>query len=175
MTEVKVSKLDAARRQLETAVRLYFAEADPVAIHSLTAAAHRLLSDVNKYRGGGPMLLETVLKLVLPDKVAVVKRHLNAAANFFKHAAQDPGDVYTFNPAQTEFMLLDACSKYKDLTGELVPILAVYSLWFWLGPGAKYVDVTRMKTIDRFRKAFVGQNRGSFFRETLPIVSDMNL
>jgi hypothetical protein len=33
MAELQVSKLDAARRQVETAIRLYFAEADPVSIH----------------------------------------------------------------------------------------------------------------------------------------------
>jgi len=30
--ELKVSKLDVARRQLETAVKLYFNDADPVSI-----------------------------------------------------------------------------------------------------------------------------------------------
>jgi hypothetical protein len=32
--EFKVSKLDAAKRQLETAIRLYFSDGDPVSIHT---------------------------------------------------------------------------------------------------------------------------------------------
>ena len=32
---IVVTKLDAARRQLRTAIRLWFQEADPVSIHTL--------------------------------------------------------------------------------------------------------------------------------------------
>jgi hypothetical protein len=42
-TELHISKLDAAKRQLEVAIRLYFAWGDPVAIHTLAAAAINLL------------------------------------------------------------------------------------------------------------------------------------
>jgi hypothetical protein len=175
MAEMKISKLDAAKRQLETAVRLYFSEADPVAIHTLTAAAHRLLSDVNKSRGGPAMLIESILQSVLPDKVDEATRRLNAAANFFKHGDRDPGDVLAFDPAQTEVMLFDACSKYKDLTGELVPVLGVYCGWFWLGPGADFIDVTQMRSIDRFRAAFTGATKRSFFLKVLPMASTFEL
>ena len=57
---LQISKLDAARRQLEIAVRLYFAEDDPVSIHTLTSAAYQLLSDINRALGGPPMLKERV-------------------------------------------------------------------------------------------------------------------
>lgn len=175
MAEMKISKLDAARRQLETAVRLYFSEADPAAIHTLTAAAHRLLSDVNKLRGGAPMLTESLLQNVRPDKVNEATRRLNAAANFFKHGDRDPGDVLAFDPAQTEVMLFDACSKHRDLTGEVVPMLGVYWAWFWLGPGADLVDVTKTRVIDRARAAFPGATKASFFAEVLPFASSFKL
>ena len=175
MAEMKISKLDAARRQLETAVRLYFGESDPVAIHSLTAAGHRLLSDLNKSSAGTPMLIESILQSILPDRVDEAKRRINEATNFFKHADRDPGQVLLFDPAQTEFVLVDACYKYKDLTGELVPTLGVYTSWFWLGPGAKFVDVTQTKSIDQFRAAFPGETKGSFFKKVLPMVSRLSL
>lgn len=54
--KLKISKLDAAKRQLETAIRLYFNEADPISIHTLAGAAHTILSDINKKYGGRPML-----------------------------------------------------------------------------------------------------------------------
>ena len=59
--ELHISKLDAARRQLDTAVRLYFSEADPVSIHTLAAASYQLIVDVNKACGGGasPMLVDS--------------------------------------------------------------------------------------------------------------------
>jgi hypothetical protein len=40
--KLKISKLDAAKRQLEVAIRLYFYFGDPVAIHTLTAAAYNI-------------------------------------------------------------------------------------------------------------------------------------
>jgi hypothetical protein len=175
MAEITISKLDAARRQLETAVRLYFSESDPVAIHTLTAAGHRLVSDPNKSRAGAPMLVESLLQRVLPDQVDEARRRINEAANFFKHADRDPGGVHLFDPARTEFMLVDACYKYKDLTGELVPALVVYTAWFWLGPGAKFVDATQTKSIDQFRAAFPGETKGSFFKKVLPMVSRLSL
>jgi len=38
-TFVRLSKFEAARRQLETAIKLYFADGDEVSIHALAAAA----------------------------------------------------------------------------------------------------------------------------------------
>ena len=119
---MKISKLDAAKRQMETAVRLYFSEADPVWIHTLTWAVYQVLADINKSRSGNPMVTEQILRGVLADKVDEAKRRLSSAANFFKHADRDPGNVLAFDPAQTEVLLFDACSKYRDLTGEVVPI-----------------------------------------------------
>jgi hypothetical protein len=175
MAEMRISKLDAAKRQLETAVRLYFSEADPVSIHTLTWAVYQVLSDINKSRGGAPMVPESILQSVLPDKADEAKRRLSAAANFFKHADRDAGNVLAFDPAQTEVLLFVACSKYRDLTGEVVPMLAVYSAWFWLGPGADLVDVTKTKVIERARAAFPGATKASFFAEVLPFASTFKL
>jgi len=51
--KLTISKLDAAKRQLETVIRLYFVHGDPVSIHTLTSAAYNVIRDVNKKRGGG--------------------------------------------------------------------------------------------------------------------------
>lgn len=171
---MQISKLDAARRQLETAVGLYFNESDPIAIHTLTAAGHQILADLNRSRGGAPTLVESILQYIRPDQIDEARRRLNAAANFFKHADRDPAKVQVFDPTQTEFMLLDACYNYEGLTGELTPTLGVYMAWFWLGPGAKLVDVSKTKWIDQFRAAFRGETKGSFFEKVLPMMSKLS-
>ena len=170
---LKVTKFDAVRRQLDAAIRLYFGEDDPVAIHTLTAAAHQLLSDLNQASSGAPTLKDTILSHVRPDKRDDARRLLSAASNFFKHADRDPHTVLEFLPSQTEILLLDGCLKYRDVTRELVPTLATYQTWFWLGPGAEFVDVTTERNIDRFREAFRGASRRSFFNEVLPIVASI--
>ena len=49
---MQLSKLEAARRQLETAIKLYFEYGDEVSIHALAAAAYSLIRDINEHRGG---------------------------------------------------------------------------------------------------------------------------
>lgn len=173
--KIKVAKLDAARRQLETAVRLYFSEADPVSIHTLTSAAYQVLSDVNRARGGAPMLKEQIPTWVRPDATAEAKRRLNDAANFFKHADRDHDEVLEFSRGPTELLLYDAVRKYRELTGETVPVLGVYDVWFWLGPGAEFiVDAERERILERLRKLFPNSTRRSFFAAALPLVSSVD-
>jgi hypothetical protein len=167
---IKVSKLDAARRQLETAVRLYFSEADPVAIHTLVSASYQLLADVNRARGGAPMLKEQAPTWVRPDATDAAKRKLNEAANFFKHANRDHNEVIEFSQSPTELLLYDAVWKYRELTGELVPILGVYDAWCWIGPLAGLVmDTERQRVLEEMRRAFPNATRASFFRQALPM------
>jgi len=48
---VHVTKLGAAQRQLRAAIRLYFANEDELAIHTVASAAYRLISDLKAARG----------------------------------------------------------------------------------------------------------------------------
>ncbi|MBI5397688.1 MAG: hypothetical protein HZA91_20515 [Verrucomicrobia bacterium] len=130
-TEIIVSKLDAARRQLETAIRLYFHGTDPVSIHTLTAAAYNVLRDLNQDHGKMPMLCKDVFpKMVKPEFEDECKKKLNEAENFFKHADKDPDAILTFRSGQTEWLLFEACYKYSELTAENVPLLALFKCWF---------------------------------------------
>ena len=49
----KVTKVDAVRRQLSTAIRLFFEGRDTVSIHSLVAAAQGIMHDLLKKQGPG--------------------------------------------------------------------------------------------------------------------------
>ena len=166
-----LSKLEAARRQLETAARLYFSEADPVSIHTLVSAAYEILSDVNRARGGSPMLKEQLPTWVRRDANTEARRRLNEAANFFKHADRDYDQVLEFRPGLSEFLMFDAVRKYRELTGELLPILGVYEAWFWIGPGAGLVmDSEPQRVLEQMLEAFPNATRGSFLAEALPMI-----
>ena len=54
---------------------------------------------------------------------------MNEAENFFKHADRDHDAYLDFNPDLTEFLVLDACNKYFELTGESVPMFNIYRSW----------------------------------------------
>jgi len=171
--ELQISKLDAARRQLDVAVRLYFREDDPVSIHTLACAALELLSGLNRVRGGGPLLKDVVLKSVRPERLAEARRAVNAPGNFFKHADRDPLSVIVFKPSQTEWFLYDACLKYKELAADVVPTLASYQLWFVLGPGSEFIDPKKVAVIQSLRGTFPSLVRTSFLQEAVPLVSSL--
>jgi hypothetical protein len=45
-----LTKVDVARRQLQTAITLWFTNGDPVSVHTLAAAAHEIIHTVTKKR-----------------------------------------------------------------------------------------------------------------------------
>ena len=48
-----VTKLEAASRQLDTAIRLFFSGGDAVSIHTLAAAAFNVFADIAEHRKVG--------------------------------------------------------------------------------------------------------------------------
>ena len=172
----KFSKLDVARRQLETAVRLYFSLGDPVSIHTLVAAAYQVLRDLNRKHDGTPMLKDQMLDLwVQPSGREMARRKLNEAENFFKHADRDHAEVLEFRQGATELFLFDACQKYRQLSGEILPILAVYETWWYIGPGAEFkLGPDHEKHRAEIRRQYPNATRQSFFATVLPVISTLD-
>jgi hypothetical protein len=48
---LQISKIAAAQRQLDAAIRMFFDQEDELAIHTVAAAAFQVLRDVTKKRG----------------------------------------------------------------------------------------------------------------------------
>lgn len=59
------------------------------------------------------------------DLVRLFNRH----DNFFKHAARDAYESTLFGPKETEFKLVEACSKYCELAGEVPYLVRVFMWW----------------------------------------------
>ena len=103
---VTVRKLEAAKRQLQTAITLWFADADSVSVHTLACAAHQIIHDINADQKGTELLLDSVV-----IKEEFRREYLNEirkAMNFFKHADRDPdpsGSI-EFSQAITDLFIL---------------------------------------------------------------------
>jgi hypothetical protein len=163
MTEgLKISKLDAARRQLETAILLYFNEADPVSIHTLTAAAHEILRDLSLHIDS-PMLLERSFEHLPEELRNKIHNAMRQPQNFFKHADRDPQESFEFVPGMTEWILVDGMGKYFELTGERTLILRTYDAWF----GARHSEFSKHIPLDapiqKARKEVRTMSRMEFF------------
>lgn len=127
LKKITVTKLDATRRQLETAVILWFHEGDPVSIHTLAAAAYQILNDLNKKCGGAPMMKDA--KIIRPECVKEFYRILAKAENFFKHADQDPLETLLFSPQGTRCIMLDAIGKYEEMVHEERPLFRLFTYY----------------------------------------------
>ena len=174
--KLHISKLEAAKRQLETAIRIYFSSGDPVSIHTLTAAAYNVVRDINKQRGGAKLFAkEGFIDYIKEGHEKEVRAIINKAENFFKHADRDHDSTIEFNPAQSEFYILEACSVYAKLSGEFPPLFKLYQSWFiathqhWF----KFPDEQR-RMISMGAPEVVSLGREGYFNFALPIMSKLN-
>jgi hypothetical protein len=103
MTSQKIDKLDAACRQLNTAISLWFKNGDAVSIHTLACSAYQIVHDINKQQGGRDLIYDS---LNIKDEyrsqaINFLKQHYN----FFKHAERDPSRIIEFDPKITELFI----------------------------------------------------------------------
>lgn len=82
---ITITKLDAARRQLLTAIELWFADGDPVSIHTLARASHEIIHRLFRLKGETGLLFDSTT-LIAPEHREAFLKFIKDSANFFKHA-----------------------------------------------------------------------------------------
>jgi hypothetical protein len=159
---INISKLDAAKRQLETAILLFFKSQDVVSIHTLAYAAHRVLTDLGSQQGKKSLLWDDFIQMTVPARRNEVYEMLSGAANFFKHANRDGAGVYKFYLRQTEFVLWDACRMYHVMANDIPPALGAYNLWFQLSHTPIIDDENAKRLLNGIRLNLDPNNKASF-------------
>jgi hypothetical protein len=119
MTEQIISKFDAATRQLDSAITLYFQEGDPVPIHTLACAAHQVVHDINRDSNGPELLFDFLSREKRDPQIS--KAFLHKRYNFFKHADSDPcpNCGIRFDPKLTEIFILSAIQGIHSISGSI--------------------------------------------------------
>src|SRR2546422_6130134 len=82
-----ISKREAAARQLDQAIRLFFRRGDMLSVHTLAGAAFQLLADLGKVSGIVSRYRSEVL--IRPERMKEWVQALNSTQNFLKHADRD--------------------------------------------------------------------------------------
>jgi hypothetical protein len=100
---IRVTKLSAAQRQLRTAIRLWFADGDPVAIHTLIAASHEIVHRLFRNAGHSDLFFDAAI--IRDERRGDFAKLMKAPANFFKHARQDPEAEFDFHPGINETLI----------------------------------------------------------------------
>lgn len=102
----KVTKMEAARRQLATAITLWFTGGDTVSTYTLSHAAYEVIHNLTRQQRGRDLLFDS---LVIRDEY---RKDFNVLlrnpANFFKHAQRGKSENPTieFYPETSDLFIL---------------------------------------------------------------------
>jgi hypothetical protein len=175
LRKLAITKLDAARRQLETAITLWFHDADPVSVHTLAMAAHGILRALNKKRGGQPMLGDPS-PCIRPGFEKEVADIVVKSSNFFKHGDKDPLATDYFAPESNQCVILDACNTFMLLAQEQMPLMKMFTLYLAIHEPRvfmpEFVASIQRQPFFSTAKQFSKQK---FFAEFLPDISRYSL
>lgn len=166
-----ITKLDAAKRQLETVIRLYFNDGDPVSIHTLVCAAYNVIRDVNQKRNGPPMYAkDTFIDFVKPEHQTKIRKKIEVAENFFKHG-QRGDEILDFNPEASEWPIFEAISYYPKLTGEDPPLFRLFRGWY-VGHHLSLfkLPAEQKELLDNATKAAKSVGKIRYFEMILPVL-----
>jgi Domain of unknown function (DUF6538) len=128
-TNVRVNKMDVARRQLDAAIRMTFGGEDPIAIHTVAAAGHRIVRDICKSRGNIEGYRHFTGWLA-PGQEKKFWKAINRSANFFKHADNDANTIHEMDENETDFLIVLASKWYGDLGFTQSVEMRSFAAWF---------------------------------------------
>ncbi|HZW86281.1 MAG TPA: hypothetical protein VFF41_02365 [Gallionella sp.] len=124
-----LTKREAAHRQLTTAIRMYFADGDLVAIHTLACAAREIYEKHCEKESIDRMFNHIRATHTETDKE--LWAILNGARNFFKHPGDSLDDAIELRDSDNKAVLFIACHDCAMLCGSEQPIeVQVFNIWF---------------------------------------------
>ena len=119
-----IDKSEAARRQIECAIRLVAAHEDELAVHTLTMAAFGILNDLTAAR-----TVDYHLKFK-SYFTNIGWSHFTKTANFLKYADRDPDVILTsLDPLENYWRIGFCLLLYRSLHGTLTPTMAAFHCW----------------------------------------------
>jgi len=124
----EITKLEAASRQLNVAISLFFTNGDPIAVHTLAVAASNIFSDVLDKKEGAQSWRER-LRTEHDLSKAGVRDVMHGAWNFFKHGNRDPDGVLDFDERECEHLIFFATLECGELQSTSIQ-MQTFQLWF---------------------------------------------
>jgi hypothetical protein len=124
---MKLHKTEIARRQIETALDLFFAQGDLFSIITLAGAGEEILGDLLR-RSGARNMMDEIKDL---DKCLtgtgrdpkIVNKEVNGIRNALKHAHDPSEDELEVDSEHAVAMLTRAVANYVSLEEKLTPAM----------------------------------------------------
>ncbi len=130
MTTIKLTKFDAARRQLRTAIELWFSGGDPISIHALVYAAHEIIHRLYRRKGLSDLLFDTSL---VQDKNLrnKINKIIKEFSNWIKHAERDSelDEIKEFDPIANDLFLMISVLGISRMDYSLTDVESSVTLW----------------------------------------------
>lgn len=117
MTDIHLTKLAAARRQLCAAIRMYFAGEDELAVHSVASAGYRIVTDLKSKRGRD----EAGDYYAMMMFYAVRDYRRGTLPGYF---TEDQEAMERIRKWAEQLPMITATSKYEDINASATPDLA---------------------------------------------------
>ena len=128
--KLKITKIEAARAQLKTAIELWFHDGDPVSIHTLACASHQIINDINAITADGNLIFDSTV--INDNKRKDWIKRIKADCNFFKHANNDATNIIEFDINTSEFYFMFSLKGLMNIgvVGNVAE--TAYFKWFML-------------------------------------------
>lgn len=168
--EIKVSKIEAAERQLSEAIRLFFEERDPVAIHALASGAAQIAADLAKKIGLSSPLRDT--EYLSGEHKRQWLRGIKSAENFFKHADRDAGEVFLLPTDVTRLFLSEAAVTLQAIGSTGTVEMEIYQIWFLRKYGGANPSIAASQTFKHFDIPGTDLDDLLFFRVLIDVIRE---
>ena len=162
--KITVTKIEAVKRQLTTAIKLWFMEDDPVSIYALLSATHEIVHAL--YRKGGFSGLLFDSKIIKDEYRSDFAKLIKKPTSFFKHAQKERGSTIEFNPMTNEMLILVSIVGLGKFEGNYEHPQKVFLIWLALHRpdltelGKLFVDQMPIDLIEKLR----AMERSEFFK-----------
>jgi hypothetical protein len=157
---ILISKLDSARRQLKTAIKLFFANGDFVSIHALSYAAYTITRNLCDQTSNPASFTKWMHDNISKSQHDEHNKALKEAGNFFKHADRDPKAILEYIPGQYEIFIVFAVKQYEAITNEVTLPMSVFGVWRGVH---RNKDDVKDRVPESELKRLAGMEKGEFY------------
>jgi hypothetical protein len=162
-TKLRITKIEAACRQIDTAIEMFFFDRDPVAIHTMVAASHEIVHALAKRKGVADLLFGT--NMVKHEFHKRWNEMVVSDGIFFKHADEDPDGELEFNPESMEVLLMFTLRGLRGMGHRFNGLQAAYWTWFCLHhPASTMIDVFSLNLPSTTATALRAMPKADFVR-----------
>lgn len=123
-----VTQIEAAKRQLATAIALYFEDRDPVSVHTLVMAAGEIIDRLCASAGRASWRSDLLARAEAVGRRKEISDALNGPRNFFKHGSDSTNILTDFSDERNLVAIIVAADGLR-LLGELTVETKTFGAW----------------------------------------------